>query len=191
MNTPYDVAALRRDFPILSDTVYGKPLIYFDNAASSQAPRTVIDEIDRLYLHSKANVHRGVHCLSQKATGAMEASRERVRDFIGAESSDEIIFTRGTTEAINLVASSYGSLLSPGDEIILTQMEHHSNIVPWQLLEKRAGIVLKVVPVDDNGVLDMDAFRSLFSERTRLVSVCHVSNVLGTVNPVAENIRPR
>ncbi len=186
MNTPYDVAALRRDFPILSDTVYGKPLIYFDNAASSQAPRTVIDEIDRLYLHSKANVHRGVHCLSQKATGAMEASRERVRDFIGAESSDEIIFTRGTTEAINLVASSYGSLLSPGDEIILTQMEHHSNIVPWQLLEKRAGIVLKVVPVDDNGVLDMDAFRSLFSERTRLVSVCHVSNVLGTVNPVAE-----
>ncbi len=139
MNTPYDVAALRRDFPILSDTVYGKPLIYFDNAASRQAPRTVIDEIDRLYLHSKANVHRGVHCLSQKATAAMEASRERVRDFIGAESSDEIIFTRGTTEAINLVASSYGSLLSPGDEIILTQMEHHSNIVPWQLLEKRAG----------------------------------------------------
>ena len=186
MKEIYDVEALRHDFPILADTVYGKPLIYLDNTATSQTPRQVVEEIERLYTHSKANVHRGVHCLSQKATAAMEAARERVRAFIGADSTEEIIFTRGTTESINLVASSYGELLNEGDEIILTVMEHHSNIVPWQLLAGRRGVVIKVVPCDDRGVLDLDAYRSLFTPRTRLVSFCHISNVLGTVNPVAE-----
>lgn len=182
----YDIEAIRDDFPILTRKVNGKPLIYLDNAASTQAPRAVVDDISRLYYTQKANVHRGVHCLSQEATAAMEASRERVRRFLGADSVDEIIFTRGTTESINLVASSYGQLLSEGDEIILTVMEHHSNIVPWQLLQQRKGIVIKVVPVDGHGVLDLDAYRSLFSGRTRLVSFTQVSNVLGTVNPVAE-----
>lgn len=186
MKEIYDVEALRADFPILAETVYGKPLVYLDNTATSQTPRQVVEEIDRLYTHTKANVHRGVHCLSQKATAAMEASRERVRAFIGADSTDEIIFTRGTTESLNLVAASYGSLLGEGDEIILTVMEHHSNIVPWQLLAARKGVVIKVVPCDDRGVLDLDAYRALFTDRTRLVSFCHVSNVLGTVNPVAE-----
>ena len=186
MKEIYDVEALRADFPILAETVYGKPLVYLDNTATSQTPRQVVEEIDRLYTHTKANVHRGVHCLSQKATAAMEASRERVRAFIGADSTDEIIFTRGTTESLNLVAASYGSLLDEGDEIILTVMEHHSNIVPWQLLAARKGVVIKVVPCDDRGVLDLDAYRALFTDRTRLVSFCHVSNVLGTVNPVAE-----
>ena len=182
----YDVKALREDFPILTRKVNGKPLIYLDNAASTQAPRAVVDDISRLYYTQKANVHRGVHCLSQEATAAMEASRERVRRFLGADSVDEIIFTRGTTESINLVASSYGQLLSEGDEIILTVMEHHSNIVPWQLLQQRKDIVIKVVPVDERGMLDLDVYRSLFSERTRLVSFTQVSNVLGTVNPIAE-----
>lgn len=186
MKEIYDVEALRSDFPILSETVYGKPLVYLDNTATSQTPMQVVDEISRLYTHTKANVHRGVHCLSQKATSAMEASRERVRAFIGADSTEEIIFTRGTTESLNLVAASYGSLLDEGDEIILTVMEHHSNIVPWQLLAARKGVVIKVVPCDERGVLDIDAYRSLFTDRTRVVSFCHVSNVLGTVNPVAE-----
>ncbi len=186
MKEIYDVEALRSDFPILSETVYGKPLVYLDNTATSQTPMQVVDEISRLYTHTKANVHRGVHCLSQKATAAMEASRERVRAFIGADSTEEIIFTRGTTESLNLVAASYGSLLDEGDEIILTVMEHHSNIVPWQLLAARKGVVIKVVPCDERGVLDIEAYRSLFTERTRVVSFCHVSNVLGTVNPVAE-----
>lgn len=186
MKEIYDVEALRSDFPILSETVYGKPLVYLDNTATSQTPMQVVDEISRLYTHSKANVHRGVHCLSQKATAAMEAARERVRAFIGADSTEEIIFTRGTTESLNLVAASYGSLLDEGDEIILTVMEHHSNIVPWQLLAARKGVVIKVVPCDERGVLDIDAYRSLFTDRTRVVSFCHVSNVLGTVNPVAE-----
>lgn len=186
MKEIYDVEALRSDFPILSETVYGKPLVYLDNTATSQTPMQVVDEISRLYTHTKANVHRGVHCLSQKATAAMEASRERVRAFIGADSTEEIIFARGTTESLNLVAASYGSLLDEGDEIILTVMEHHSNIVPWQLLAARKGVVIKVVPCDERGVLDIDAYRSLFTDRTRVVSFCHVSNVLGTVNPVAE-----
>ncbi|MCM1067441.1 MAG: cysteine desulfurase [Muribaculaceae bacterium] len=176
----------RSDFPILSRTVNGKPLIYLDNAASTQTPRAVVDDIERIYYTAKANVHRGVHCLSQEATAAMEHSRERVRAFIGADSTAEIIFTRGTTESINLVASAYGELLEQGDEVILTVMEHHSNIVPWQLLRQRRGIVIKVVPCDERGVLDLDAYRALFTERTRLVSVTQVSNVLGTVNPVAE-----
>ena len=181
-----DFEALRHDFPILSRKVNGKPLIYLDNAATSQTPRAVVEAVDEAYYGRRANVHRGVHTLSQEATAAMEATRERVRRFINADSSDEIIFTRGTTEAINLVASSYGSLLKSGDEIILTVMEHHSNIVPWQLLQSRTGIVIKVVPIHADGSLDLDVYRSLFTERTRLVSVCHVSNVLGTVNPLTE-----
>lgn len=189
MKESLDITAVRADFPILGRAVHGKPLIYLDNAASTQTPRQVVDDIERVYYTSKANVHRGVHCLSQEATAAMEASRERVRRYIGADSTSEIIFTRGTTEGINLVASSYGELLQEGDEVILTQMEHHSNIVPWQLLAARRGIVIKVVPVDDRGVLDLDVYRSLFTDRTRLVSVTQVSNVLGTVNPVAEMAR--
>lgn len=176
----------RNDFPILSRKVNGRPLIYLDNTASTQTPSAVVEDIRRIYYTEKANVHRGVHCLSQEATAAMENSRERVRRFIGADSVEEIIFTRGTTESINLVASSYGQLLEAGDEVILTCMEHHSNIVPWQMLAARKGIVIKVVPVDDRGCLDMDAYRSLFTPRTRLVSVTQVSNVLGTINPVAE-----
>ena len=185
----YDVDAIRQQFPILGREVYGKPLIYLDNAASSQTPRRVVDSIDEAYYGHKANVHRGVHCLSQEATDAMEAGREAARAFINAPSTDEVIFTRGTTEAINLVASSYGQLLHEGDEIILTVMEHHSNIVPWQLLRARRGIVIKVVPILPDGSLDMDAYSSLFTGRTRLVSVCHASNVLGTVNPIAEMAR--
>lgn len=180
-----DFEALRHDFPILSRKVNGKPLTYLDNAATSQTPRAVVEAVDAAYYGRRANVHRGVHTLSQEATAAMEATRERVRRFINADSSDEIIFTRGTTEAINLVASSYGSLLKSGDEIILTVMEHHSNIVPWQLLQSRMGIVIKAVPIHADGSLDLDVYRSLFTGRTRLVSVCHVSNVLGTVNPIA------
>lgn len=182
----YDVEALRRDFPILERKVYGKPLIYFDNAATSQTPRLVVDEVERMYYSEKANVHRGVHCLSQEATASMERTRERVRRFINAASTDEVIFTRGTTEALNLVAASYGELLSEGDEVVLTVMEHHSNIVPWQLLQNRRGIVIKVVPMHPDGSLDMEAYRNIFTDRTRVVSVCHVSNVLGTVNPVRE-----
>ncbi len=181
-----DFEALRADFPILKRKVNGHELIYFDNAATSQTPRVVVDAVDNAYYDRRANVHRGVHTLSQEATAAMEATRERVRAFVNADSTDEIIFTRGTTEAINLVASSYGQLLEAGDEIILTIMEHHSNIVPWQLLQNRKGIVIKVVPIHADGTLDLDVYRSLFTERTRLVSVCQVSNVLGTINPIAE-----
>lgn len=181
-----DFEALRADFPILRRKVNGHELIYFDNAATSQTPRVVVDAVDNAYYDRRANVHRGVHSLSQEATAAMEATRERVRAFVNADSTDVIIFTRGTTEAINLVASSYGQLLEAGDEIILTVMEHHSNIVPWQLLQNRKDIVIKVVPIHADGTLDLDVYRSLFTERTRLVSVCQVSNVLGTINPIAE-----
>ena len=181
-----DFEALRADFPILRRKVNGHELISLDNAATSQTPRVVVDAVDNAYYDRRANVHRGVHSLSQEATAAMEATRERVRAFVNADSTDEIIFTRGTTEAINLVASSYGQLLEAGDEIILTIMEHHSNIVPWQLLQNRKGIVIKVVPIHADGTLDLDVYRSLFTERTRLVSVCQVSNVLGTINPIAE-----
>lgn len=181
-----DFEALRADFPILKRKVNGHELIYLDNAATSQTPRVVVDAVDNAYYDRRANVHRGVHSLSQEATAAMEATRKRVRAFVNADSTDEIIFTRGTTEAINLVASSYGQLLEAGDEIILTIMEHHSNIVPWQLLQNRKGIVIKVVPIHADGTLDLDVYRSLFTERTRLVSVCQVSNVLGTINPIAE-----
>lgn len=179
----------RDDFPILSREVYGKPLVYFDNTASTQTPRQVVDTVTDMYFHHKANVHRGVHALSQEATSLMEESRRKVKDFIGATSEKEVIFTRGTTESINLVASSYGALLNEGDEVILSVMEHHSNIVPWQLLRDRRGIVIKVVPILEDGSLDMETYRSLLSPRTKVVSITHVSNVLGTVNPVREIIR--
>ena len=184
----YDVNKLREDFPILERQVWGRPLIYLDNTATSQTPRCVVDAIENVYYNTKANVHRGVHTLSQEATDLQEATRERVRQFINAKSTEEIIFTRGTTEAINLVASSYGDLLENGDEIILTVMEHHANIVPWQLLGRRKRIILRIVPINEAGELDMVAYRSYFNERTKLVAVCHVSNVLGTVNPVKEMI---
>lgn len=184
----FDVNLIRKDFPILERQLYGHPLVYLDNTATSQTPSCVVDAIEKMYYHSKANVHRGVHTLSQEATDLQEATRERVRGFINAKSTQEIIFTRGTTEAINLVASSYGDLLENGDEIILTVMEHHANIVPWQLLGRRKRIILRVVPINALGELDMTAYRSLFNERTKLVAVCHVSNVLGTVNPIKEMI---
>lgn len=182
----YDVEALRRDFPILTREVYGKPLVYLDNTATSQTPREVVEAIENMYFAHKANVHRGVFSVSQEATEMQEATREKVRGYINASSTREIIFTRGTTEAINLVASSFGSFLENGDEIILTVMEHHANIVPWQLLGNRKRVILRVAPVRPDGSLDMEAFRSLFNERTKLVSVSHVSNVLGTVNPIGE-----
>lgn len=185
----YDVESLRREYPILDRKVYGKPLVYLDNTATTQTPRCVVDSITDMYFTHKANVHRGVHALSQEATIMMEETRRSVADLIGADSTDEIIFTRGTTESINLVASSYGSLLNEGDEVILTVMEHHSNIVPWQLLRDRRGIVIKVVPMLEDGSLDMEAYASLLTDRTKVVSVTHVSNVLGTVNPVERIIR--
>ena len=184
----YDVEKQREKFPILRRTVNGRPLVYLDNTATTQTPRAVVDAVVDMYYDKKANVHRGVHTLSQEATNAMEATRSLVREFINAGSTEEIIFTRGTTESINLVASSYGQLLDDGDEIILTVMEHHSNIVPWQLLQSRKKITIKVVPINGRGELDLDVYRSLFTDRTRLVSVAHVSNVLGTVNPVREMI---
>ena len=182
----FNVELLRKDYPILERTVYGKPLIYLDNTATSQTPRQVVEAIDRMYTTHKANVHRGVFSLSQEATQLMEDTREKVRAYINAASTREIIFTRGTTEAINLVAASYGSFLNDGDEIILTVMEHHANIVPWQLLQRTRNIKLKVVPIRPDGSLDMEVLPTLFTPRTRLVSVAHVSNVLGTVNPIKE-----
>lgn len=187
---PYEVDRIRDDFPILSRTVYGKPLVYLDNGATTQKPRAVVEAITEEYYSVNANVHRGVHFLSQRATELHEASRETVRRFINARSTSEIVFTRGTTESINLLAYSYGeACLKAGDEVLLSTMEHHSNIVPWQLLQARKGIVLKVIPMNDRGELLLDAYRELFTERTRLVCVAHVSNVLGTVNPVKEMIR--
>ncbi|MDE7443403.1 MAG: cysteine desulfurase [Muribaculaceae bacterium] len=183
-----DVERLRRDFPILQRTVYGKPWVYLDNTATSQTPRCVVEAVERMYYHTKSNVHRGVHRVSQEATELQEVTRERVREFLNAASTREIIFTRGTTESINLVASSMGSSFVDGDEIILTVMEHHANIVPWQLLQRNKRINIKVVPVDADGRLDQQVYRSLFTDRTRMVGVCHVSNVLGTVNPVKEMV---
>ena len=177
----------RSDFPILSRTVYGKPLVYLDNAATTQKPQCVIDAIAEEYCSVNANVHRGVHFLSTQATELHEAARERVRTFINAASTAEIIFTRGTTESLNLMASSYGdAFLKEGDEVIVTEMEHHSNIVPWQMLRERKGIILKAAPIADDGSLDLEKLETLFTPRTRLLSVCHVSNVLGTVNPIRQ-----
>lgn len=182
-----DISHIRHDFPILSREVYGKPLVYFDNAATMQKPRCVVDAIAHEYYNENANVHRGVHYLSQQATELHEGARERIRRFLNARSTAEILFTRGTTESINLLASSFGdAFLSEGDEVILSVMEHHSNIVPWQLLRQRRGIVLKIVPMHDDGTLDLDAYERLFTPRTKLVSIVQVSNVLGTVNPVKQ-----
>ena len=183
----YNVEDIRQDFPILQREVYGRPLVYLDNAATTQKPRSVVEAISNEYFSTNANVHRGVHFLSQKATDLHEAARERVRQFINARSTAEVLFTRGTTESLNLVASSFGeAFLKEGDEVIVSVMEHHSDIVPWQLLRERKGIVIRVIPMDDSGRLDLEAYERLFSERTRLVCVAHVSNVLGTVNPVKQ-----
>lgn len=189
MNSMYDINKIREDFPILSRTVYGKPLIYLDNGATTQKPRCVVEAITDEYYSVNANVHRGVHFLSQQATNLHEASRETVRQFINARSTAEIVFTRGTTESINLVASTFAdSQMKAGDEVIVSAMEHHSNIVSWQLQAARKGIVLRVIPINDRGELLLDEYEKLFSERTKLVSVTHVSNVLGTVNPVKDII---
>lgn len=180
----------REDFPILSREVHGRPLVYLDNAATTQKPRAVLEAMDALYTTCNANVHRGIHTLSQEATALHEAARERVRSFLNARSTAEIVFTRGTTESLNLVAASFSqAFLREGDEVIVTVMEHHSNIVPWQLARERWGFTLRVVPMDDEGRLDLEAYAALLNERTRLVCCCQVSNVLGTVNPIREMAR--
>lgn len=182
-----DLMKIREDFPILSRTIYGKPLVYLDNGATTQKPRCVVEAITDEYYSVNANVHRGVHLLSQKATELHEAARETVRRFINARSVNEIVFTRGTTESINLMAFSFGEeFLREGDEVIVSTMEHHSNIVPWQMLGLRKGVKLRVIPINDRGEILMDEYESLFNEKTKLVSVAHVSNVLGTVNPVKQ-----
>ncbi len=181
----YDVKEIRKDFPILEREVYNRPLVYLDNGATTQKPRCVVEAMTEEYYNVNANVHRGVHFLSQQATELHEAAREKVRAFLNARSSSEIIFTRGTTESINLVASCFGeAFMREGDEVILSEMEHHANIVSWQLLQERKGIKLRVIPVNDRGELMMDEYERLFTNRTRIVSITHVSNVLGTVNPV-------
>lgn len=182
-----NIAQIREQFPILAKQVYNKPLVYLDNGATTQKPRRVVEKIMDGYYNTNANIHRGVHFLSQEATLAHEAARRRVMEFIGAAKPEEIIFTRGTTEAINLVATSYGeAFLREGDEVIITEMEHHANIVPWQMLRDKLGIVIKVAPINERQELDLDAYRALFTERTKLAAFAHVSNVLGTVNPVKE-----
>ncbi len=185
----YPIEAIRNDFPILSQQVHGKPLVYFDNGATTHKPIQVVEAMKEVAFRYNSNIHRGIHTLSNLCTEAFENARQTVASFIGAPNTHEVIFTRGTTESINLVAYSFGeTFLQSGDEVIISGMEHHSNIVPWQLLQKRKGIVLKVIPVLDSGELDMDIFRSLISPRTRLVSVTHVSNVLGTINPIQDII---
>lgn len=182
-----NIEEIRKDFPILSRTVYNRPLVYLDNAATTQKPRAVVEAMTEEYYSVNANVHRGVHYLSQQATELHEQARANVQKFINARSEAEIIFTRGTTESLNLVAFSFGeAFLKEGDEVLVSVMEHHSNIVPWQMLRERKGIVLKVIPMTDEGEIDLETYKSLFSPRTRLVSIAHVSNVLGTVNPVKE-----
>jgi cysteine desulfurase / selenocysteine lyase len=186
----YDVQAVRHDFPILRERVHDKPLVYLDNAATTQKPQTVIDRLTTFYAHENANVHRGVHLLSERATDAYEDARRTVCRFLNAADPREIVFVRGTTEAINLVAQSYGrSHVAPGDEIVITTMEHHSNIVPWQMLCEQTGARLRVVPITDAGELRLDAYEAALSERTKIVAVVHVSNALGTINPVAEIVR--
>lgn len=186
----FDVEALRAQFPILRREVHGKPLVYLDNAATSQTPQAVIDVFGDYYARLNANIHRGLHTLADEATAAFEATRARVKAFLNAEDARQIVFTRGTTEAINLVAQSFGRQnLGPGDEVLISMLEHHSNIVPWQLLAAERGVTLKVIPVDERGALDMQAYRSLLGERTKLVAVNHVSNALGTINPVKEMAR--
>jgi cysteine desulfurase/selenocysteine lyase len=187
---PFDVARIRADFPILARTIYDKPLIFLDSAASAQKPRAVIDVLSRTYENEYANIHRGVYYLSQKTTDAFEAARETARRLLNARDSREIVFVRGGTEAINLVAQSWGfANLKAGDEVVLTELEHHSNIVPWQLLRDRTGIVIRAIPVDETGALDMDAYAKLLNSRTKLVAVTHCSNVTGTVPPIKEIAR--
>ena len=186
----YDINKIREDFPILAREVYGKPLVYLDNAATTQKPLSVLDAMRDEYLNVNANVHRGVHYLSQQATDLHEEAREKVRQFINANKIEEIVFTRGTTEAINLVASSFcESQMKEGDEVIVTEMEHHSNIVSWQLQAMKRGIVVKHLPISDDGRLDLSTFNSQLSTKTKIISVAHVSNVLGTINPVEEIIK--
>ena len=186
----YDLNKIRKDFPILSRMVYDRPLVYLDNAATTQKPLCVLDKMCEEYLNVNANVHRGVHWLSQQATELHEGARETVRKFINAKSVNEIVFTRGTTEGLNLIASSFSeAFMQEGDEVIVSTVEHHSNIVPWQLQQPRKGIVLKVIPMDDNGAMDLQAFEKMISQKTKIVSISHVSNVLGTINPVEEVIR--
>ena len=184
-SSTFDYRRVRADFPILATEVRGKPLTYLDSAATSQKPQAVIDAVQRYYQFENSNIHRGVHYLSEQATDAYEATRAKAAEFIGAADQDEVIFTRGTTEGINLIAHGFTeSVLQAGDEILITHMEHHANIVPWQIAAQHTGAILKVAPVDDRGVLDMEAFEALLSEKTKLVSVVHVSNALGTINPV-------
>ena len=186
----YDLNKIRKDFPILSRMVYDRPLVYLDNAATTQKPLCVLDKMREEYLNVNANVHRGVHWLSQQATELHEGARETVRKFINAKSVNEIVFTRGTTEGLNLIASSFSeTFMQEGDEVIVSTVEHHSNIVPWQLQQPRKGIVLKVIPMDDNGAMDLQAFEKMISQKTKIVSISHVSNVLGTINPIEEVIR--
>lgn len=186
----YDLNKIRKDFPILSRMVYDRPLVYLDNAATTQKPLCVLDKMREEYLNVNANVHRGVHWLSQQATELHEGARETIRKFINAKSVNEIVFTRGTTEGLNLIASSFcEAFMQEGDEVIVSTVEHHSNIVPWQLQQPRKGIVLKVIPMDDNGAMDLQAFEKMISQKTKIVSISHVSNVLGTINPVEEVIR--
>ena len=186
----YNLNKIRKDFPILSRMVYDRPLVYLDNAATTQKPLCVLDKMREEYLNVNANVHRGVHWLSQQATELHEGARETVRKFINAKSVNEIVFTRGTTEGLNLIASSFcEAFMQEGDEVIVSTVEHHSNIVPWQLQQPRKGIVLKVIPMDDNGAMDLQAFEKMISQKTKIVSISHVSNVLGTINPVEEVIR--
>ncbi|MBF1539125.1 MAG: cysteine desulfurase [Prevotella salivae] len=186
----YDLNKIRKDFPILSRMVYDRPLVYLDNAATTQKPLCVLDKMREEYLNVNANVHRGVHWLSQQATELHEGARETVRKFINAKSVNEIVFTRGTTEGLNLIASSFSeAFMQEGDEVIVSTVEHHSNIVPWQLQQPRKDIVLKVIPMDDNGAMDLQAFEKMISQKTKIVSISHVSNVLGTINPVEEVIR--
>nr|WP_295930202.1 cysteine desulfurase [uncultured Dyadobacter sp.] len=189
MSHSLDIAAIRNDFPILNEVVNGKQLVYFDNAATTQKPRLVLDALSGYYEHYNANIHRGIHHLAEKATSAFEQSRKRLQTFLNAAYSEEIIFTYGTTDGINLVASSYGrKFLKEGDEVIISTMEHHSNIVPWQMLCEERGCILKVIPINDEGELLMDEYEKLLTERTKFVSVVHVSNALGTINPVKEII---
>ncbi len=185
---PFDIQQIRKDFPILNQTVYNKPLVYLDNGASSQKPSVVIEGIKVYYENENANIHRGVHYLSQKATDKYEAARTTIASAINAKHTHEVIFTKGATESINLVAFSFGELLNKGDEILISHMEHHANIVPWQMLCERKGTVLKVIPMYQDGTLDMEAFESLLTEKTKLLSIVHISNTLGTINPIEEMI---
>lgn len=185
---PFSVHAIREQFPALRQKVYGKPLIYFDNGATSQKPQVVLDTLAQYYALENANIHRGVHYLSQQATSAYESARRSIQQYIGAKAPEEIIFTKGTTDSINLVAFSFGERLQPGDEILITAMEHHSNIVPWQLLCERKKCMLRVVPISKKGELDLEAFENMLSERTKLFALTHISNTLGTINPVKELI---